>query len=131
VRARRFGILAAGLAWAAYIVPAAAQTNRVRERDVDWVAPAPAAARRNPLTSRPQLAAGGRKLFEQRCSECHGDDRRGTDRAPDLTAPAVQTQTDGALFWKISGGDAFGGMPSFSFLPQQQRWQIVMFLRQR
>jgi mono/diheme cytochrome c family protein len=130
VTARRFRILTCGLVLAACIVPAAAQTYRVRERDADWVAPAAEAARPNPLTSQPQLAAGGRKLFAQRCSECHGDDRRGTDRAPDLTAPAVQTQTDGALFWKISSGDAFGGMPSFSFLPRQQRWQLVMFLRQ-
>ena len=126
--ARRFGMLVVVLV--ASLVPAVAQTGRVRERDAGWAAPADEAARANPLASQPRLGAGGRKLFAQRCRECHGDDRRGTDRAPDLTAPDVQAQTDGALFWKISSGDAFAGMPSFSFLPRQQRWQLVLFLRQ-
>jgi len=33
------------------------------------------------------------------------------------------------LFWKISTGNTRGGMPSFSFLPDTQRWQLVMHLR--
>jgi ribosomal protein S6E (S10) len=41
----------------------------------------------------------------------------------------VQAQTDGALFWKISGGNSHQGMPAFSFLPDPQRWQLVLHLR--
>jgi len=92
--------------------------------------PAEASSRNNPLASRPETAAGGRKLFAQRCSTCHGDDGGGTDRAPDLTGAPVQTQSDGALFWKITGGNARTGMPTFSFLPELQRWQLVMYVRQ-
>lgn len=36
---------------------------------------------------------------------------------------------DGALFWKISSGNAHEGMPAFSFLPELQRWQLVLQLR--
>ena len=60
---------------------------------------------------------------------CHGDTGRGTADAPDLGADDVQKQTDGALFWKISSGNTHAGMPSFSFLPAGQRWQLVLHLR--
>ncbi|HWK09316.1 MAG TPA: c-type cytochrome [Vicinamibacterales bacterium] len=102
---------------------------QVRDRDTTWVAPDAAASKPNPLATRPDTALGGRKIFEQRCTTCHGEDARGTDRGPDLLATDVQAQTDGALFWKISSGNSRAGMPSFSFLPEPQRWQLVLHLR--
>jgi mono/diheme cytochrome c family protein len=113
------------------IVLAAAFLSGAIARDTDWTAPVNAAARPNPLAARPELSAGGKKVFNQRCAECHGADARGSDRAPDLTAADVQTQSDGALFWKMSTGNTRAGMPSFSFLPEPQRWQLVLFLRSR
>lgn len=101
----------------------------VRPRDTTWAAPAPAAARRNPLADRPNLRAGGARIFDQRCSACHGEAGRGTAKAPDLTASDVQAQSDGTLLWKISTGSAFAGMPPFSNLPEGQRWQLVLHLR--
>lgn len=112
------------------IATVSADTDSARARDGSWTAPALASARANPLASRPQLSAGGRKLFGQRCSTCHGDDGRGTDRAPDIMSADVQVQTDGALFWKISSGNTRAGMPTFSFLPEPQRWQLVLYLRE-
>jgi mono/diheme cytochrome c family protein len=106
-----------------------AQSDHVRERDPGWMAAAKEASRTNPLASRLDAAAGGQKVYGQRCSTCHGNDGRGTSRAPNLTAPDVQAQTDGALFWKIGSGNTHGGMPSFSFLPEAQRWQLVLHLR--
>lgn len=120
--------LALGL-FVVIIVAPRAQTLQVRERDPEWNAPAVASAKANPLADRPEAAAGGKKVFIQRCSTCHGEDGRGSDRAPDVTVDDVQDQTDGALFWKISGGNTRGGMPAFSFLPEAQRWQLVMHLR--
>ena len=102
-----------------------------RDRDPGWSAPPEAHARVNPLLGRPDAARGGGKLFQQRCTMCHGDDGRGTARAPDLTGRDVQDQTDGELFWKISTGNAHAGMPTFSFLPALQRWQLVLYLRKR
>lgn len=106
-----------------------AQSEPVRERDAAWTAPAKAVARANPLANRPDAEAGGRKLYGQRCRTCHGDDGRGTSRAPNLVAVDVQGQNDGTLFWKIGSGNTLNGMPSFSFLPEVQRWQLVLHLR--
>jgi mono/diheme cytochrome c family protein len=108
-------------------------TVRSQQRDAgdphEWMPPKEQAARANPLETRPDLAAGGRKLFQQRCAQCHGDDGSGTSRAPDLTRRTVQSQSDGALYWRISSGNAYTGMPTFSYLPELQRWQIVLHLR--
>ncbi len=100
-----------------------------REREAAWVAPSDAASKINPLANRADAMAGGRKLFQQRCATCHGDDSRGSTKAPDLTQAAVQEQSDGALFWKVSSGNTRQGMPSFSFLPELQRWQLVLHIR--
>jgi|SRR5437899_5156916 len=91
-----------------------------------WVAPSKDAA---PLSVRTDAVRGGAKIFDQRCANCHGDGGRGTSKAPDLTQSEVQAQTDGALFWKISTGNTHAGMPSFSYLPGPQRWQLVLLLR--
>ncbi len=114
---------------AATIAVVTADATQVRERDTEWNAPADAASKPNPLANRPDVEAGGRKLFVARCATCHGDDGRGTTKGPDLTQPDVQAQTDGALFWKITNGNSREGMPTFSFLPQAQRWQLVLRLR--
>jgi mono/diheme cytochrome c family protein len=104
-------------------------TAQVRERDPEWVAPAKSAVKVNPLAGRPEALAGGRKLFAERCGTCHGEDGHGTTKGPNLSDTDVQAQTDGALFWKISSGNSRRGMPTFSFLPEPQRWQLVGFLR--
>ena len=103
--------------------------GQLRERDAAWLAPVDAESKINPLANRADAVAGGKKLFQQRCAPCHGDDRRGSTKAPDLTQPVVQEQSDGALFWKVSSGNTRQGMPSFSFLPELQRWQLVLQIR--
>jgi mono/diheme cytochrome c family protein len=106
-----------------------ASGGQVRERDAAWIAPPGDASKLNPLANRADVAPGGRKLFQRYCSTCHGEDARGSTKGPDLTHRDVQAQTDGALFWKVSGGNAHQGMPSFSFLPRPQRWQLVLHVR--
>lgn len=99
--------------------------------DPNWTSPARAAARLNPLSHKLGLAAGGRKLFVRECTECHGQDGRGLEKkhSADLLLPVVQAQSDGSLFWKITNGNPDHGMPSFSKLPELERWQIVLYLR--
>jgi mono/diheme cytochrome c family protein len=109
--------------------PGIVWSGQVRERDPNWTAPSNEISRPNPLAGRPEAAAGGAKVFHQRCASCHGADAHGTAKAPDLSGPDVLSQTDGALFWKISSGNAHAGMPGFSFLPAPQRWQLVLQLR--
>ena len=113
------------------IAIAARGENLSYQQDATWRAPDAAVTRANPLASRPELAAGGRKLFQKNCAECHGSNGSGmeTKHSADLQLPVVQQQTDGILFWKITNGNAKKGMPSFSKLPEQQRWQLVLYLR--
>jgi len=105
--------------------------NAEYQRDPTWRAPAEAASRQNPLSTKPQTAAGGRKLFVRNCVECHGRDGAGMEKkhSADLLLPVVRQQSDGTLFWKITNGNLSRGMPSFSKLPELQRWQIVLYLR--
>lgn len=105
--------------------------NPAYRQDPQWIAPATAVARANPLADKPETAAGGKKLFLRNCAECHGPNGAGMEKkhSADLQLPLVQQQSDGALFWKITNGNAPKGMPSFSRLPELQRWQLVLFLR--
>lgn len=98
-------------------------------QDPGWKPPAKAAARKNPLAGRSDVIAGGKKLFERHCIECHGRSGQGLGHAADLQLPVVQRQSDGTLFWKMTTGNARHGMPTFSGLPELQRWQLVMYLR--
>lgn len=104
--------------------------NLTYQQDPGWQPPKTAITRPNPLAGNSEAAGGGRKLFLRECSECHGTEGNGRKRAADLVMPQVQKQSDGALFWKITNGNARHGMPSFSRLPELQRWQLVLFLRQ-
>ena len=106
------------------------QNPRYRQ-DPEWLAPAEAASRDNPLASKPGLAAGGKKLFVRNCVECHGREGNGMEskHSADLQLPIVQQESDGSLFWKITNGNAKRGMPSFSKIPELQRWQIVLYIR--
>ena len=99
------------------------------QQDPKWRAPEDAAAKKNPLAEKADLAAGGRKLFKRNCAECHGEAGRGLKKAADLQLAVVQEQTDGTLYWKVTNGNPDHGMPSFSELPELQRWQIVLYLR--
>jgi len=90
--------------------------------------PVKARARRNPLEGDPDAAAAGRKLFERHCAECHGHDAEGGKRGPSLHVADVQKAAPGALFFVLSNGVVRRGMPDWSKLPEQQRWQIVSFL---
>jgi mono/diheme cytochrome c family protein len=105
--------------------------NPSYQPDSNWRAPANAVSRQNPLVSKPETAAGGKKLFLRNCAECHGSQGVGMEKkhSADLQLPVVQEQSDGTIFWKITNGNAVKGMPSFSKLPELQRWQIILFIR--
>ena len=111
------------------VVPMVLAQNLDYQQDPTWQPPAEAIAKKNPLTEQPQLVAAGRKLFTHHCVQCHGKSGEGLKKAADLQLPAVQRQSDGALFWKITNGNPDRGMPSFSRLPEPQRWQLVLHLR--
>lgn len=92
-------------------------------------APQKAQARKNPFEGDPRAVAVGEKLFEQHCVECHGRKAEGTRKGPVLLRDEVQQAPPGALFWILTNGVVRQGMPVWSKLPEQQRWQLVTFLR--
>lgn len=73
-------------------------------------------------------ARAGAKLFAQHCAPCHGGAGQGGRTAPALQ-PGVTRRTDAELYEFITNGDVRRGMPSWSRLPDERRWQIVTFLR--
>ena len=92
-------------------------------------APPSAQSLKNPYEGQAEAAAAGRKLFEQHCAQCHGQDARGLERAADLHSPAIQDAPPGVLFWALRNGRVRKGMPSWSQLPDQRLWQIVTYLK--
>ncbi|MFZ3340557.1 MAG: cytochrome c [Terriglobales bacterium] len=91
-------------------------------------APETARARKNPFEGNERDAAAGGKLFEEHCSECHGAKAGGTRRGPSLLRDEVQQASPGTLFWTLTNGVVWHGMPVWSKLPEPERWQIVTFL---
>jgi cytochrome c oxidase cbb3-type subunit 2 len=113
----------------------AQQVDSVSQQNSKWnytvIAKVPdkAKSKQNPLTADPDALSAGGKLFEEHCSECHGMKAEGGKRGPSLLRPEVQDATPGALFWILSNGVIRHGMPDWSKLPPEQRWQIVAFLK--
>lgn len=73
--------------------------------------------------------AAGELLATRRCRSCHGMTLRGSrGGVPDLVASA-QARSDGFLFWAISEGSR-QGMPNWgNALSEEERWQVVTYLR--
>lgn len=101
-----------------------------------WVAPPSADKIVNPLKNDANAAASGKKLFKMMCSVCHGPKGKGdgmagaglTPKPTDLTSAVFQSQTDGAIFWKISEGRA--PMASYeTSIPEKKRWQLINYLK--
>jgi mono/diheme cytochrome c family protein len=107
----------------------AAPENRKWNHTALAKVPEKARMKRNPLEGDLDAVAAGRKLFAERCAECHGEDARGGKRGPNLHSVAVQEATPGALFFILTNGVVRQGMPVWSKLPEPERWQIVSYLR--
>ena len=100
-----------------------------------WEAPAAEKARKNPATPGAPAVTQGKQVAQLNCVACHGTGGKGdgaaaqalNPRPADWTSPAVQAESDGELFWKISSGR--GAMPPWKHLPETDRWAIVHYIR--
>ena len=108
-----------------------AQSGSERRDDYAELSKAPekARSRHNPFAEDETAVAGGKKLFEQHCAECHGDTAQGGKKAPSLRVAEVQDATPGMLFWLLTNGVVRRGMPVWSKLPEAQRWQLVRYVQ--
>jgi mono/diheme cytochrome c family protein len=92
--------------------------------------PAKEHARINPLAAHPETAAAGALIYREHCAQCHRADAAGDGRKrPPLRSDHIRAATDGDLEWFLRQGDLAHGMPSWSSLPEAQRWQLVAYLR--
>jgi mono/diheme cytochrome c family protein len=105
-----------------------AKHKTVVDGELDKV-PEKARAKPNPLESDPEAVSAGRNLFERHCAECHGTAAEGGPRGPTLRAREVQDAPPGAIFWVLTNGIVWHGMPVWSKLPEPQRWQLVCFIK--
>jgi mono/diheme cytochrome c family protein len=101
-----------------------------------WVAPARAARKKNPIAPDAGSIAAGKAIYMTQCLKCHGDAGKGdgpsakdlNPRPKDLSDPNVASQTDGALFWKITTGRK--PMPTFEqLISEDDRWNVINYVR--
>jgi len=88
-----------------------------------------AAQRSNPYAGQADAVAAGRKLFRNECAQCHGAEAVGGRKAPSLRSQRVREAPDEALFKFLTNGKLKHGMPSWSRMPEERRWQIVTYLK--
>jgi mono/diheme cytochrome c family protein len=86
--------------------------------------------RTNPLANRPDTVSAGALLYRDHCQSCHMPDAQGDGhKKPALRSEHIRVATEGDLEWFLRQGDLRHGMPSWSGLPEAQRWQIVSYLK--
>lgn len=98
----------------------------------DWLGHVPSKdhARTNPLAGKNESVHAGALLYREHCQQCHQADAGGDGKKkPSLKTDRIRTATDGDLEWFLRQGDLAHGMPSWSSLPEGQRWQIIAYLR--
>lgn len=94
----------------------------------------------NPVAVSSETLARAAELYRVNCSMCHGPAGKGDGTVgarlvangyvnpPNLTAPATQAKSDGALYYVISNGVVV--MPKFGLLLNEaDRWSVVHYLR--
>jgi len=103
--------------------------------DGEWLhrVPAKDRVRPNPFATNSDAPAAGAKIFAEHCAECHGEDAQGKTQGkhvrPNLHGERIKQATPGELFWLLTNGSQKNGMPSWSRLPDAQRWQLITFLK--
>jgi alcohol dehydrogenase (cytochrome c) len=89
--------------------------------------PNPYSAITNPLDSSTDVAAG-RRLFEQHCALCHGNEARGGPGGPSLPGRIFrQGRSDWALYRTITHGIAGTAMIGWKY-PRDDVWRLVAYL---
>jgi len=101
-----------------------------------WLSSAPSAAKKNPIAPTQGSIAAGQKIYSKTCAMCHG--KGGDADGPavielnihpaKLSDPKLATESDGALFWKITTGKK--PMPAYGKrFSETDRWNLVNYIR--
>ena len=100
-----------------------------------WAAPPEAKNVKNAVAKSDKVIADAKKIAEANCVACHGAKGAGDGPAAaalpvkpaNWTSAAVQGESDGEIFWKISNGR--GPMPPWKHLSENDRWALVHYIR--
>ncbi|MFL5604476.1 MAG: PQQ-binding-like beta-propeller repeat protein [Gemmatimonadaceae bacterium] len=94
----------------------------VNASDVPWIAAMREAATITPSTGAPR---SGTAVYTAYCANCHGPDRRGSDRTPSLVDVSARLSAE-QLRQVIERGQGF--MPSFAGLPEHEKSAVIAYL---
>lgn len=101
-----------------------------------WKAPKNADEIKNPFKGDVAATKKGKKTYTQLCIICHGTKGKGdgiagmalNPKPANFNSGEVFNQSDGAIFWKITEGNA--PMAAYKdLLSKEERWQLVNYLR--
>jgi mono/diheme cytochrome c family protein len=130
------GVLVSLLAALAAGPPTPAQPVPSGDLPKPLVIPEKEKNRQNPVPNVPEAIESGKSLYGSQCAMCHG--ARGDGKGdvavavkmtmPSFADPKVQAKrTDGELFYIMTQGH--GDMPGEKRLVDQNKWEIVRYLR--
>ena len=91
-------------------------------------APSSAKAMKNPYAGQQSAIDAGKTVYARNCLSCHGRTLQGTGNVPSLVDGKLKGVAQGEIFWFVTKGDKDNGMPSWSFLPEEKRWQAVSYV---
>lgn len=92
----------------------------------------------NPVAATDESLQHGKELYTLLCASCHGEGGMGDgiagealDPVPAPIAHTSQMMGDDYLFWRVSeGGAQFNSaMPGWSSLDEDERWDIINYVR--
>jgi mono/diheme cytochrome c family protein len=87
-------------------------------------------AQANPLAGNAEAPMAGALVYREHCQQCHKTNAQGDGhRRPALRSQRIRSASDGDIEWFLRQGDLGRGMPSWSSLPEAQRWQLIAYLR--
>jgi len=101
-----------------------------------WVVPEEYQEMINPVKPDKESVKAGKKLYKKYCVSCHGENGHGDGNTAvelkvdpsDLTFDDIDSQKDGALFYKIKTGK--DEMHTFSnALSEEEIWNLVNYIR--
>ena len=111
-------------------------TGNQAKGQTTWVAPASANSLKNPGSCDAATLKAAKTIYTSTCAPCHGAKGKGDGPAAvalnpkpaDHTSKAIQGESDGSLFWKLSEGK--GAMQAYKTqLTEKQRWSLICYLR--
>jgi mono/diheme cytochrome c family protein len=102
----------------------------------NWTAPASANKLKNPVKGNTTATIAGKKIYKQMCAICHGNKGKGdgvagvslNPRPANFWKEKIQSQTDGAIYWKLTEGRS--PMAGYkASLSDKKRWQLINYIR--